>query len=85
MIISGDLTLEGEKLSHEAFAQKLGKLEDHGIPVYVIPGNHDINNPKAASYKGAEVIPATRTTPEEFATIYRDFGYDEAISRDPAS
>ena len=85
LIISGDLTLEGEKLSHEAFAQKLGKLEDHGIPVYVIPGNHDINNPKAASYKGAEVIPATRTTPEEFATIYRDFGYDEAISRDPAS
>lgn len=85
LIISGDLTLEGARLSHEALAQKLSKLEDKGIPVFVIPGNHDINNPKAASYKSAETIPATRTTPEDFASIYGDFGYDEAISRDPAS
>lgn len=85
LIISGDLTLEGERLSHEALAQKLRKVEQEGISVLVIPGNHDLNNPKAASYKGMEAIPATRTTPQEFVSIYDEFGYGEAVSRDPAS
>ncbi|MCI9361128.1 MAG: metallophosphoesterase [Hungatella sp.] len=85
LIITGDLTLEGERQSHEALAERLGKIESNGIPVLVIPGNHDLNNPKAAAYKGTEVVPATRTTPEEFVSIYGAFGYDEAVSRDPAS
>lgn len=85
LILSGDLTLEGEHLSHEAFAQKLKRVEEHGIPVFVIPGNHDVNNPKAAAYRGIETIPTVTTTPEEFAAIYKDFGYEEAVSRDPDS
>lgn len=85
LIISGDLTLEGERLSHEALAERLGRVENKGIPVLVIPGNHDLNNPDASAYKGGEAVPATRTTPEEFASIYSRFGYDEAVSRDPAS
>lgn len=85
LIISGDLTLEGERISHEALAGKLSRVEAEGIPVYVIPGNHDINNWRAASYRGEEVIPTVQTTPEDFETIYAEFGYDEAISRDPAS
>ena len=31
LIVSGDLTMEGEKLSHQEFAEKLGSLEDEGI------------------------------------------------------
>ena len=85
LILSGDLTLEGEQLSHEALAKKLKRVEDSGISVFVIPGNHDINNPWAAAYKGTEAIPAARTSPEKFVSIYGDFGYDEALSRDPAS
>ncbi|WP_432626788.1 metallophosphoesterase [Brotaphodocola sp.] len=85
LVLSGDLTLEGEKKSHQELAKKLRKVEDAGIPVLVIPGNHDINNKKAAKYKGAQRMPAEYTTPEEFREIYSEFGYDEALSEDPTS
>lgn len=85
LILSGDLTLNGERISHEAMAQQLERVEDAGIPVVVIPGNHDINNPKACSYRGNDKVPAEPASPEQFAEIYEDFGYGEAISRDPAS
>lgn len=85
LILSGDLTLNGEKKSHEELAEKLYQIEDAGIPVLVIPGNHDINNHHAARFEGEERLPAEFTTPSEFREIYRDFGYDEAISEDRTS
>lgn len=85
LILSGDLTLDGEKKSHEELAGKLYSVEEAGIPVLVIPGNHDINNRHAAQYQGEERIPAEFTTPEEFREIYQDFGYNEAISEDRRS
>ena len=85
LILSGDLSLNGEKLSHEELASKLVKVEDAGIPVVVIPGNHDINNPAAAQFQGEDHFPAEQTTPEDFETIYYDFGYGEALSRDEHS
>ena len=44
LIISGDLTFNGEKLSHEQLSKRLAYLQDRGVDVLVIPGNHDINN-----------------------------------------
>lgn len=85
LILSGDLTLEGEYLSHQALARKLARAEKAGVDVVVIPGNHDINNPSAAEYEGESVMPAETTSAEQFAEIYGDYGYDEAVSRDPAS
>jgi len=85
LVLSGDLTLNGEKKSHEELAEKLYAVEDAGIPVLVIPGNHDINNHHAAQFKGADRFPAEFTTPAEFRQIYKDFGYDEAISEDRIS
>lgn len=85
LVLSGDLTLNGEKVSHKDLAEKLHRVENHGIPVLVIPGNHDINNHQAARYKGEERLPAEYTTPAEFRQIYRAFGYDEAASEDPNS
>ena len=41
LVLSGDLTLNGEKASHKDLAEKLHRVENHGIPVLVIPGNHD--------------------------------------------
>lgn len=82
LILSGDLTLDGEKKSHEELAGKLYQVQDAGIPVIVIPGNHDINNHHAAEYRGNDRFPAEFTTPREFRDIYQDFGYNEAISRD---
>lgn len=85
VIISGDLSLNGEKLSHEELAVKLAEIEDADIPVAVIPGNHDINNPSAAQFKEGDHFPAEQTTPEDFEAIYYDFGYGEALSRDTNS
>ena len=85
LILAGDLTLNGELVSQEAFAHLLKRVEKAGIPVVVIPGNHDINNPKAASFRGNDMIPAKTTSPEDFVRIYKDYGYGEAVSRDPSS
>lgn len=85
LILSGDLTLEGERGSHEALASKLERVKEAGIQVLVIPGNHDINNPKAAAYKGSDAIPVVQTTPDDFREIYGEFGYQDAISCDPNS
>ena len=54
-------------------------------PDVVIPGNHDINNKSAASFDGRSRQPAQIITADEFAKIYNDFGYGEALDRDPAS
>lgn len=85
LILSGDLTLNGEIKGHMALAEKLEAIEATGIKVLVIPGNHDINNQAAASYFGDEKESADRTTPSDFYDIYRKFGYDQARSRDENS
>ena len=85
VILSGDLTFNGEKESHKEFAEKLYEIEAAGIPVIVMPGNHDINNPLAARFTGDTSQQAQSITSQEFEEIYQDFGYNEAVSRDCAS
>ncbi|RGZ01249.1 metallophosphoesterase [Clostridium sp. AM58-1XD] len=85
MILTGDLSSNGEKKSHEALAEKLRKVEDEGITVLVIPGNHDINNTNAKGYEGDGTYPVEFTSPGDFAWIYSEFGYDEAASRDEST
>ncbi|MEY8353742.1 metallophosphoesterase [Lachnospiraceae bacterium 54-53] len=85
VVLSGDLTLNGEKEGHEALAEKLRILEEKGVKVLVIPGNHDINNHASADYFGDEKAEADGVDPQEFYDIYRRFGYDQARSRDESS
>ena len=85
LILSGDLTLDGEKVNHQELAAHLKELEAAGIPVLVIPGNHDINNPDASAYFGNEKSSIETVTPEEFREIYDAFGYGEAVSYAPDS
>ena len=85
LILSGDLTQNGEKVNHEELAKKLRLLESQGVPVVVIPGNHDINHPSATSFEGTEKKKADNINAEEFYSIYREFGYDEAMDRDEKS
>lgn len=82
LILSGDLTLDGEKASHEELAGKLRAIEEEGIPILVIPGNHDINNPQAKGFAGADTYKTDWTTPEDFREIYGEFGYDEAFDEE---
>jgi len=85
VLISGDLTKDGEKISHEQFAKYLKKVEKSGKKVYVIEGNHDIYNPHAVSFEGNKTKAVEHISPKEFKSIYKDFGYGEAIAKDSNS
>lgn len=79
ILIPGDLTKDGEDINHRILSRLLSVLDN----VYVIPGNHDINNPHAFSYALNEYVPSV--TPQQFIEIYSDMGYSKPISRDSAS
>ena len=85
VLIPGDLTYNGEWLSHERIVQYLDRMAAEGIQPLVIPGNHDCNNPYARRFDGDETLPAATVTREEFASLYRDFGYGGGSVRDTAS
>ena len=85
VILSGDLTFNGAMASHEGLAQKLKSVEDAGIRVLVIPGNHDLNSRGAACFKGDGYTLVDNVSAEDFSQIYRDFGYEEALARDESS
>ncbi len=81
LLIPGDLTKDGEYESHVALAERLEQFEaETGIPVLVIPGNHDVNNTNAATYVNGKKETAKPTSPEDFREIYADLGYDLADS-----
>ncbi|HOU10852.1 MAG TPA: metallophosphoesterase, partial [Clostridiales bacterium] len=51
LIIPGDLTYNGEKPGHIRMKEMLSAFEAAtGVEVFVINGNHDINNPGAAHF-----------------------------------
>ena len=69
MLLTGDIVNTGKREHHEALIEKLHAAEESGLPVYVLPGNHDL-------------APIGQ---REFAALYDDFGYRDAYSRDSAS
>jgi 3',5'-cyclic AMP phosphodiesterase CpdA len=85
VLVPGDMTKDGERSSHELVVNYLEQLEASGKQVYVIPGNHDINNGASVKYIGDTVERVPNITPKEFAEMYGDFGYKEALYRDTAS
>jgi 3',5'-cyclic AMP phosphodiesterase CpdA len=85
LIIPGDLTNNGEKINHLQMKAMLERIEQSGKKVFVIPGNHDINNPFSYQYSGSTKTRIDNISPDEFKEIYKEFGYSEAFSSDPAS
>lgn len=85
LIVSGDLSFNGERESHRELAAAFETLRAEGIAVWIIPGNHDIQYPFAAKYTtgGYEILPPV--TPEEFREIYAAFMSASPDSRDPVS
>ena len=73
LIVTGDLTFNGEKLSHLALADWFRAVENAGVSVWVIPGNHDINVPGPVGFSGESYYDVEPVTPEEFAAIYTDY------------
>ena len=85
LLIPGDLVKDGELVSHVAVRGFLHILEKMHIKVFVVPGNNDILNPDALTFKTEPPTPVPNITPDAFARIYRDFGYSEARYRDTNS
>jgi predicted MPP superfamily phosphohydrolase len=85
VLISGDLTKDGELISHKSLIKQLQILTSNHIKVLVIPGNHDINNPDAKLFDGDNTISVPTITPDNFKSMYADFGYKTAIAKDPFS
>lgn len=82
LLIPGDLTKDGERASHDYVARRLRDIEAAGTKVYVIPGNHDMENPLAYKYHGAKAERTASVSESEFRDIYREFGYGEAVAMD---
>ena len=85
VIVCGDLTKDGEALSHRQLARQMASLADGGIPVYVVPGNHDILNSQSNHYQDGRIERVPTVTPREFMEIYENLGYSEALYKDPFS
>ncbi|MFD2879471.1 metallophosphoesterase family protein [Paenibacillus rhizoplanae] len=86
LIISGDLSNNGEEASHKELAGHLKRIEqDTGTRIYVIPGNHDIQNPWARSFRDKRQYTTDSVSATAFRKIYGGFGYDEALLRDEDS
>ncbi len=85
VLISGDLTKDGEMLSHQTMAAYLAQMKAGGSRVFVVPGNHDIENGGASSYAGDVATPVPAISAGDFADIYKDFGFSDAIARDSNS
>ena len=67
VLLCGDLTHYGNETQHRYLAAILRAFEERsGIPVYVVPGNHDYYE----------------STPAQFKDYYADFGYAEALAAD---
>ena len=85
VLLTGDLSFNGAVMSHEALASKLRPLQEAGIPVLVLTGNHDVYNINAARFEGENYTRVPYATTELFREIYGEFGFDAALSTAPDS
>ena len=76
LLIAGDLTKDGEYVSHELVVSGLQRLDSAGIQAFVIPGNHDIDNAAAYAYNGAKREAVSSCSAIDFRELYAPYGYD---------
>ena len=85
LILLGDLTFNSERISHIELAAKLDNIVAAGVPVYLIPGNHDIKHERCMGFNGSEVYKVESVSQKEFQEIYHHCGYDRAEYFDKSS
>lgn len=83
LILTGDLTYNGEPQSHAALAKILGELKD--TKVLLLPGNHDFYTLNCFSAKEDRSTPIEAIDGKEFREIYADCGYEGGYSYDENS
>ena len=85
VMISGDLTYNGEKVSHEELVKQLSRLTDANIKVAVINGNHDINNIMCLAFNEEGSYKVDNINVENYKNYYSNFGLNQAYSIDKKS
>ena len=81
LLISGDVTNNGELTAHEEFIELLNTLKAKGKRVYVITATHDFrNHGYTDAYDGDERIQTPTAHRDDLFDMYRSFGPDEAIA-----
>ena len=75
VLLLGDLTFNGERVSHLELSQKLNSIVKEGIPIYLIPGNHDIDYERSFGFRGNEIYKVDSVCAKDFREIYADCGY----------
>ncbi len=80
VLISGDLTFDGEVQSHDALKEKLNNLKANGKRVFITFATHDffMEARKYTDEEGVTFLP--KYTRAELREHYNDFGYSEAIA-----
>lgn len=85
VLLLGDLTFNGEKVSHLELSQKLNSIVEEGISIYLIPGNHDIDYERSFGFRGNEIYKVDSVGAEEFREIYANCGYKNYLYFDEHS
>ena len=81
VLISGDVTNNGELNSHSEFIEMLRNLKSKGKRVYVITATHDFREGGVtAGYDGDSVFEVKTARRDQLFAMYREFGPDEALS-----
>src|SRR4030043_30736 len=69
VLVPGDLTKDGERVSHELAVGYLSQLEASGKKEYGVPGNHDIKNGHSFKYVGDKTERVPNITSVEFVQM----------------
>ena len=82
LLLVGDLTKDGEVESHQYVRERLDKIRNEGIKVFVTPGNHDRGYMDTA-YKYANDTSTIAETFDNysFPDFYKDYGFNEDTER----
>ncbi|MDR1465520.1 MAG: metallophosphoesterase [Oscillospiraceae bacterium] len=78
VLLSGDVTNNGELTSHEEIRALLRELQLAGKRVFVLTATHDYD--KAHGYDGDQRIPVPSAEREDLWEMYRAFGPDQAFA-----
>lgn len=85
LILTGDLTLNGERESLADLAEKLRQVQAGGVPVLLLPGNHDIGSLFACRYEGDTAYLTTNISQADFRELCGEFGPDRALAAEEGS
>lgn len=82
IIVTGDVTFNGERVSAEKFAEIFKPLEE--TQLLVLPGNHDIYDGWAREFRGKKQYYAGQISPRMWRNIFK-ISYKNAVSVDDKS